>query len=645
MAMLLLLIGLLIYTNRCQPFNSRKRKGVIAVIGFILMGTLPLLLTRINTTTNPLLHIGLQWGITSESLQLFIKILLRCLNGYLCLLLFTSILPIYQLLIEMRGARLPKVITELMEMIYRFINILWDKADQILIAQKSRLGYLTAAQRCSHSSMLLSRTLVLAAQDSEVLYDSMMARGMDDELDTDMGNSSSVSTSEPSPHSLKISNISFRYEGHQDYVLKNLNLEIGKGEKIALMGANGAGKSTLMRIMAGLQHPDSGAFSLSGDECSLFSRAAMKLLRQRVGIIFQSADLQLFAPTVWEEIAFGLRNLGYRGVSLEQAVEKTLQRFELQEVAKCPPHCLSGGQKKWLTLAAVEAMSPEIILLDEPFTGLDGLYSEKLVALLNRWHDEGKTLVIATHDSGFARSWSSRMLLLAHGSIEVDASPQVFFSHTEALRSAHITIPSDFLTQVGAVSSKFLPIFLPASKLRAVVIGGGRGAYRKVLSLLQREVVTDIISLEIDPQLHQLIEQHPGLVRHIPRAYISGDLKHYTLAILATGDLEEEQRMIEECELHRVHYNCISKPSWSTFQLGAMGEGAGIEFALHTQYQLPHLGQRLRERVMNDVIHPLSKDKIEALALAREKMNRAKKLGSRDFEGLKKEYERLLDEL
>lgn len=639
---LLLLISLLIITNWRKPFTRRKWQGVGAILGFILLGTLPLLITRISSTHGVLLSLGAHWGVTGSSFQLFSQIFLRCLNGYLCLLLFTSIIPIYQLLIEMRATRLPKVVTQLIEMIYRFINILFEKAEQVLIAQKSRLGYFSFSNRLSHSSMLLSRTLILAVQDSDVLYDSMLARGLDEGESSSGGGAIEIPTS--SHLTFGVSELSFRYKGHEGYVLKDLNLNIQAGEKVALLGANGAGKSTLMRILAGLELPDAGAFSLSGED-QPFTKSAMKLLRQKVGIIFQSADLQLFSPTVWEEIAFGLRNLGYSGEELEQAVEQTLQRFELQEVAKCPPHCLSGGQKKWVTLAAVEAMSPEIILLDEPFTGLDGLFSEKLVALLNRWHQEGKTLLIATHNSEFARSWSSRMLLLSNGTIEVDASPQSFFTHSDRLLNAHITIPSDYLTQEGASTQRFLPLFMPASKLRAVVIGGGKGAYRKVLSLLQREVMTDIISSELDPTLQQLIEENALMLRHIPRDYLAGDLKHYSLAFLATGDLELEQRMIEECEEHRVHYNCISKPAWSTFQFGAMGEESGIEFAVHTQYQLPHLGQRLRDRVMTDVIAPIPQSKLENLAHAREQMNRAKRVGSRDYEGLKNEYERLLDEL
>lgn len=643
-ALLLLILLLLFFTNKNAQFSKKKWLGISAIIGFIILGTLPLLLTQLQGSEDRLVRFTHSWGISHTSLQLFGLIFLRCINGYLSLLLFTSITPLHKLLIAMRSSNLPKVLTELTEMIYRFVYILLEKAEQVLTAQKSRLGYFRFDRRLAHSGMLLSRTLVLAAQDSDTLYDSMLARGLyeGDEDEVPLAHSIEIPDQSSSPL-IEVKGISFLYEEKQSTILKGLNLSIHRGEKIALMGANGAGKSTLMRILSGLVKPQSGQLALSGQSL-LFNKSGMKQLRKNVGIVFQNADLQLFSPTVWEEIAFGLRNMGLSGGDLDEKVEQTLRNFDLKDVAQCPPHCLSGGQKRWVTLAAVEAMSPQIILLDEPFTGLDGYFIERLNKLLERWQEEGKTLIIATHDSVFARKWSSRILLLNEGILILDSTPEQFFSHSEILNNAHITIPASYLTQDGSTNSPaFLPIFLPARKVKAAIVGGGEGAYRKALSLSQMDVSFDVISPTLLPELDELLGKIDGI--HIARDYRPGDLKRYSLAVLATGDLSQEQRMIDECEQYRVLYNCISEPILSTFQFGASSIEKGIEVAIHTQYQVPHLGQILRHRMVKEVLQPLDESLLQELAQVRRQMITSKRLGSIDYEALKEKYERLKDQI
>lgn len=640
-----LLVTILLWTNRKKYFTRKRRIAFFSILGFIALGTFPLLISQIEGESRIILQISHSWAITSDSLRLFLFIFLRCLNGYLSILLFTSLTPLYKLVIELRESRLPMVITELIEMIYRFVYILIEKAEQVLTAQKSRLGYLKYNQRLAHSGMLLSRTLVLAAQDSDTLYDSMLAKGLEEgEPEEERIISRPIVVEGEGVPLLKVDNLNFKYEENCRLILQNLNLEINKGERIALMGANGSGKSTLMRILSGLAKPQSGTLHLSGNQVD-FSKKGMKQLRQSIGILFQNADLQLFCPTVWEEIAFGLRNLGYTGDELNTKVEQTLEDFGLKDVAEFPPHHLSGGQKRWVTLAAVDAMSPLVILLDEPFTGLDGYYIERLKQLLDCWSAQGKTLLISIHNSDFARQWCSRILLLDEKKIMIDDTPNAFFDHTDILSKAHISIPLNNLTQKGTADSQnFLPLFLPAKKIRGVIVGGGLGAYRKAVLLQKLGVSFDIISPDINPDLEALI-QKDNRHTHLIKTYECGDLKSYTIAILATGDLEQEQVMMDECERYRVHYNCITDPALSTFQFGATGVDKGIEVSIHTQYKIPHLAQILRKRTLNNVIHPLDEEKLIQLAEARRQMVTARRLGSIDYEELKEKYERLKTEI
>lgn len=644
---LLLLIVLTLWNRRNRFISKKQWIGFISIVGFILLGTLPLLITRIDASNQQILiPLTTAWGITIGSLDHFLLILLRVLNGYLCLLLFITIFPLYQLLITLRSSRIPKIITELLEMIYRFIFILIEKANQILTAQKSRMGYQRYRQRIPHGGMLFSRTLILAAQDSDILYDSMLARGLDEfEEELPLPSPMQFKPEYDSEFYIEIKDLTFSYEGNKERViLDRLNLKIRKGEKITLMGANGCGKSTLMKILSGLVRPQAGSLVYSGVSWG-FSKKEMKYLRQKVGILFQNADLQLFSPTVWEEIAFGLRNLGLSGDDLNAKVNHTLREFELQNVANDPPHLLSGGQKRWVTLAAVEAMSPEIILLDEPTTGLDGYYIERLYQLLDRWHDEGKTLMISTHDSRFARDWSDRILLLKDKIVQIDAKPDDFFTHTDLLSQAHIELPMSHLTD-GAIGNgkNHLPIFLSSSKIRAIIIGGGKGAYRKALTLVQMNVPFDVLSQEIDKELESLCQKHNS-GRCFLKTYTYGDIKNYNLAILATGDIDSELKMIKECERFRIHYNCLSEPFLSTFQFGASSTTKGIEIGIHTQYKVPGLGQKLRDRTLENVIRLLNEEDINRLADARQAMLHAKKTGSLQYEELKEIYERLLDEI
>jgi cobalt/nickel transport system ATP-binding protein len=198
--------------------------------------------------------------------------------------------------------------------------------------------------------------------------------------------------------------------------LEDVSLRIAQGERIALLGANGCGKSTLLKILAGLVFPDRGEYRLEGEEVSerrlddeQFSRA----FRSRVGFVFQNADAQVFSPTVREEIAFGPLQLGLEREEAEGRVDDVAQMLEIEELADRAPYQLSTGQKKRVAIASVLAMSPEILLLDEPAGGLDPRSRQWLIELIGELGRAGKTIVTATHELSELEWIAERCLVLS----------------------------------------------------------------------------------------------------------------------------------------------------------------------------------------------------------------------------------------
>jgi cobalt/nickel transport system ATP-binding protein len=183
--------------------------------------------------------------------------------------------------------------------------------------------------------------------------------------------------------------------------LVDVSLSICRGSRIALLGANGSGKSTLLRLLNGLVEPTSGLISFedaSLSEKSLKSPEFQFHFRSRVGYVFQDADAQLFNQSVWEEVAFGPRQLGLQEDEIARRVEETLLFLGISHLAERPPFRLSGGEKRKVAIAAVLSMNPEVILFDEPIAGLDPRTQTWLVQTLNQLQASGKTTIVSSHN-------------------------------------------------------------------------------------------------------------------------------------------------------------------------------------------------------------------------------------------------------
>jgi len=205
--------------------------------------------------------------------------------------------------------------------------------------------------------------------------------------------------------------ISFSHPGGRE-LLAQLNLELRQGDRIALMGANGSGKTTLFHLIVGLLHPNKGeiyAFGLPRrSERDFFE------VRRRTGLLFQNADDQLFCATVAEDLAFGPLNLGHSRKETEKIVRETLASLGLLGYENRITFRLSGGEKRLVSLAAVLAMSPDVLLLDEPTTGLDPDYVRRLTDILCGLN---KTLLVISHDKEFLAQVTTKTLCLKDGQL------------------------------------------------------------------------------------------------------------------------------------------------------------------------------------------------------------------------------------
>ena len=194
--------------------------------------------------------------------------------------------------------------------------------------------------------------------------------------------------------------------------LQGLTIAIPKGKKTALLGPNGAGKSTLLLHFNGINLPQKGTVKVLGQEVS---NKTEKWVRSKVGLVFQDPDDQVFATTVWEDVAFGPHNMKLTHQEIDLRVEKALRAVGMLEYKDKPPHHLSYGQKKRVAIAGVLAMDPEVIILDEPVAYLDPRGKDDLFQILDELHERGTTVVIATHDVDLAAEWVDQVVIIKGG--------------------------------------------------------------------------------------------------------------------------------------------------------------------------------------------------------------------------------------
>lgn len=220
--------------------------------------------------------------------------------------------------------------------------------------------------------------------------------------------------------------------------LTGVNFEAKKGEKVALLGPNGSGKSTLFYHFNGLIRPSKGEVRIFGKN---ITKIDIDDVRKRVGLVFQESDSQLFAHSVFEDIAFGPRNLRLSQDEVRERVSHVLNRFDIEALANKNPANLSSGQKKKVAIAGVVAMEPDVLVLDEPTSGLDAGGITDTLGILEELNNEGKTIIISTHDSEIAASWADRIYILNKGKVFKSGIPRHIFSDEKIISEAGVRQP------------------------------------------------------------------------------------------------------------------------------------------------------------------------------------------------------------
>ena len=217
---------------------------------------------------------------------------------------------------------------------------------------------------------------------------------------------------------VEIENLTHRFEDGT-IGLDGINLAVEEGQFVIVTGKNGSGKTVLARHLNGLLHPTEGWVKIRG------KNVAEHLLetRKTVGLIFQDVDSQIVGETVEEDIAFGLRNLGFPPTEIAVRVERVMVEFDLGPLAQQPCHLLSGGEKQRLALAGVLVMEPRIVVMDEPFSSLDYPGTLQLQTYLRRLSVQSYTLIIIAHDLAKVLSLADRIVVLESGRIVLDGRP------------------------------------------------------------------------------------------------------------------------------------------------------------------------------------------------------------------------------
>lgn len=208
-----------------------------------------------------------------------------------------------------------------------------------------------------------------------------------------------------------VENLSYAYPNGLK-ALENISLEIERGKKTAILGLNGSGKSTLLQHFNGIILPQTGKVKILGME---LNKKNLNSIRQKVGFLFDYPDHQLFSTTVYKDIKFGLDNFGCNEEEKERRIEKVSEHLGITELWEKVPHQLSLGQKKKVATAGLLVLMPEIVVCDEPFSGLDSIAFEYFKNLLDSWVREGKTIVFSTHDVDLTYEWADNVLILREG--------------------------------------------------------------------------------------------------------------------------------------------------------------------------------------------------------------------------------------
>lgn len=238
---------------------------------------------------------------------------------------------------------------------------------------------------------------------------------------------------------LEVNNLEYKYsDGTQ--ALRGIDMAIEKGKKIAVIGSNGTGKTTLFLHLNGIYKPSSGSIFFNGKRIK-YNKKELAKLRSNVGIVFQDPNNQLFSASVYQEISFGPLNMGLSTNETKLRVEKTMKNLNIEKLRDKPTHFLSGGEKKKVAIASVLSMDPEVVIFDEPFASLDPQSTLDIMDIFNSINDEGKTIIISTHDVNSIYSWADYVYVMDNGKIIKSGEAQEIFNNDLLIKKTSLEKP------------------------------------------------------------------------------------------------------------------------------------------------------------------------------------------------------------
>lgn len=344
----------------------------------------------------------------------------------------------FEIIKHLKSFGVPDLLIMIMQMMIRYFYLLVEEIQTMLKAQRAR-GL--QVERWFWSPLVFKRIgellgvlFIRSYVRSQKIYMAMAARGGLPELSTPQYLQTQI-RKEVVKMAIELQKVSFCYGNYQ--ALRDITFSLPRGAKTALLGGNGAGKSTLISLLNGLAAPASGKVFLFGE---LLTRDTQSNACQRVGVVYQDPDDQIFSATVEEDVAFGPRNLGLPEAEVEARISRALASVGLREFRQRSPFELSYGQKRRVAIAGVLAMQPEVIIMDEPMAFLDPQGRIELQALLESLHLMGMTILIATHDIDFAAEWADRVLILQNGSVYAEGSHALLFDE-QLLSGAQLPLP------------------------------------------------------------------------------------------------------------------------------------------------------------------------------------------------------------